>query len=65
MIGVGIQESSSDILVQNCDEYYSYSTLSGLSKTSDQPVESHDPWVLAEKAIGRMVERGDTMRSDR
>ncbi|MYH50508.1 MAG: NYN domain-containing protein, partial [Gammaproteobacteria bacterium] len=25
VIGVGIQESSSDILVQNCDEYYSYS----------------------------------------
>ena len=25
VIGIGIQESSSDILVQNCDEYYSYS----------------------------------------
>ncbi len=65
IIGVGIQESSSDLLVQNCDEYYSYSSLSGLSRTGDQPVESHDPWVLVEKAVGKMVERGDTMRSDR
>ncbi|UCC73519.1 MAG: NYN domain-containing protein [Gemmatimonadota bacterium] len=65
VIGVGIQESSSDLLVQNCDEYYSYSSLSGLSRSGDQPLESHDPWVLVEKAIGKMVERGDTMRSDR
>ncbi len=65
VIGVGIQESSSDLLVQNCDEYYSYSALSGLSKTGDQPLESHDPWLLAGKAVERMVERGDTMRSDR
>jgi uncharacterized protein (TIGR00288 family) len=65
VIGVGIQESSSDLLVQNCDEYYSYTSLSGLSKTSDLQIESHDPWVLVGKAIARMVERGDTMRSDR
>ncbi len=65
VIGVGIQESSSDLLVQNCDEYYSYTALSGLSKTSDLQIESHDPWVLVGKAIERMVERGDTMRSDR
>ncbi len=65
VIGVGIQESSSDLLVQNCDEYYSYTSLSGLSKTSDLQIESHDPWVLVGKAIERMVERGDTMRSDR
>ena len=32
VIGVGIQESSSNILVQNCDEYYSYTSLSGLTK---------------------------------
>jgi uncharacterized protein (TIGR00288 family) len=32
VIGVGIQESSSDILVQNCDEYYSYTTLSGCGR---------------------------------
>jgi len=65
VIGVGIQESSSDLLVQNCDEYYSYSALSGLSREGDQPVERHDPWVLTEKAIEKMVQRGDTMRSDR
>jgi hypothetical protein len=65
VIGVGIQESSSDLLVQNCDEYYSYSALSGLSKTSDQVTESHDPWQLAAKAVDKMVDRGDTMRSDR
>ncbi len=65
IIGVGIQESSSDLLVQNCDEYYSYSALTGLSKTGDQQLESHDPWVLVQKAAERMVERGDTMRSDR
>ncbi|KPK78570.1 MAG: hypothetical protein AMS25_14695 [Gemmatimonas sp. SM23_52] len=65
VIGVGIQESSSDLLVQNCDEYYSYSSLSGLSKAGDQPLETHDPWVLVAKAVQKMVERGDTMRSDR
>jgi uncharacterized protein (TIGR00288 family) len=65
VIGVGIQESSSDLLVQNCDEYYSYTSLSGLSKTSDLQIEKHDPWELVGKAIARMVERGDTMRSDR
>ncbi len=65
VIGVGIQESSSDLLVQNCDEYYSYSALSGLIRTGDQPLERHDPWELVGKAVRRMVERGDTMRSDR
>ncbi|UCC47999.1 MAG: NYN domain-containing protein [Gemmatimonadota bacterium] len=65
VVGVGIQESSSDVLVQNCDEYYSYSSLSGLSRAGDQPLERHDPWVLAGKAVKKMVERGDTMRSDR
>jgi uncharacterized protein (TIGR00288 family) len=66
VIGVGIQESSSDLLVQNCDEYYSYNTLSGLTSASDmQNIEKHDPWELAAKAIRRMTERGDVMRSDR
>ncbi len=65
VIGVGIQESSSDLLVQNCDEYYSYSALSGLSKSGDQPLERHDPWELVQKAVDKMVERSDTMRSDR
>lgn len=66
VIGVGIQESSSDLLVQNCDEYYSYNTLSGLTNASDMTnIEKHDPWELAAKAISRMIERGDVMRSDR
>jgi uncharacterized protein (TIGR00288 family) len=66
VIGVGLQESSSDILVQNCDEYYSYSNFSGLQKTTEAGDRtSLDPWVLVEKAIARMSERGDVMRSDR
>ena len=65
VIGVGIQESSSDLLVQNCDEYYSYSALAGLKKAGEEPLERHDPWVLVEKSIKKMVERRDTMRSDR
>lgn len=66
VIGVGIQESSSDLLVQNCDEYYSYTSLSGLTAASDMKnIEKHDPWELAATAIQRMTERGDVMRSDR
>ena len=51
VIGVGIQESSSDILVQNCDEYYSYTSLSGLRKTTDADRQPIDPWVLVERAV--------------
>ena len=66
VIGVGIQESSSDILVQNCDEYYSYTSLSGLRKTSDSdPRRAIDPWVLVERAIDQMTSNDDVMRSDR
>ncbi len=65
VIGVGIQESSSDILVQNCDEYYSYTTLTGLTKTTGGDQKSSDPWVLVEQAIKRMADRKDVMRSDR
>jgi uncharacterized protein (TIGR00288 family) len=66
VIGVGIQESSSDLLVQNCDEYYSYNSLSGLTNAHDMKnIEKHDPWELAAKAIRRMTDRGDVMRSDR
>ncbi len=32
VIGVGIRESSSDLLVMNCDEYYSYNALAGLDE---------------------------------
>ncbi|WP_419163253.1 NYN domain-containing protein [Candidatus Palauibacter sp.] len=65
VIGVGLQESTSDILVQNCDEYYSYNRLSGLTSADEIQTEKHDPWELAGKAVARMAERGDVMRSDR
>ncbi len=65
VIGVGIQESSSDILVQNCDEYYSYTSLTGLTKTTDLSTDARDPWVLVKAAVTKMVSRGDVMRSDR
>jgi uncharacterized protein (TIGR00288 family) len=66
VIGVGIQESTSDILVQNCDEYYSYTSLAGLRKTSDHGASAAlDPWVLIDKAVKQMEGRRDVMRSDR
>ncbi len=65
VIGVGLQESSSDILVQNCDEYYSYNRLSGLKDAADMETQRHDPWELVERALQRMTERDDVMRSDR
>ncbi len=65
VIGVGIQESSSDILVQNCDEYYSYTSIAGLRQTTDAAIRAVDPWVLVEQAVERMASRDDVMRSDR
>jgi uncharacterized protein (TIGR00288 family) len=66
VIGVGIKESSSDLLVQNCDEYYSYNALAGLVKTGDeQGTKKWDPWELVTEAITRMQRNGDVMRSDR
>jgi uncharacterized protein (TIGR00288 family) len=65
VIGVGIRESSSDLLVQNCDEYYSYNALAGLVKTSDEDPVKWDPWELVVEAVGRMQKNGDVMRSDR
>ena len=66
VIGVGIRESSSDLLVQNCDEYYSYNSLAGLQKSSDEEnVPKYDPWQLVTEAINRMKRNGDVMRSDR
>ncbi len=38
VIGVGIRESSSDLLIQNCDEYFSYSELTGTA-TSCGPTD--------------------------
>ena len=66
VIGVGIRESSSDLLVQNCDEYYSYNALAGLVKSGDEPsAQKYDPWELVTESINRMQRNGDVMRSDR
>jgi uncharacterized LabA/DUF88 family protein len=66
VIGVGIRESSSDLLVMNCDEYYSYNALAGLVKNSDEePARKWDPWELVTEAVNRMKRNGDVMRSDR
>ena len=65
VIGVGLQESTSDILVQNCDEYYSYNRLSGLMSADEVGAEKHDPWTLVGRAVTRMAKRDDVMRSDR
>ncbi len=63
VIGIGIQESTSDILVQNCDEYYSYTSLAGLNRTKTG--RSSDPWECVTEALKLMASRGDAMRSDR
>ena len=66
VIGVGIRESASDLLVQNCDEYYSYSALTGLTRAGEADVGvREDPWTLVGIAVQRMVENRDVMRSDR
>jgi uncharacterized protein (TIGR00288 family) len=65
VIGVGIRESASDILIQNCDEYYSYSDLAGLSKEADVPGPPRDPWVLVTDAVAQMTQNRDVMRADR
>jgi uncharacterized protein (TIGR00288 family) len=65
VIGVGIRESSSDLLVQNCDEYYSYNALAGLVNTREEEVTKWDPWQLAGEAVQRMKRNGDVMRADR
>ena len=65
VIGVGIRESSSDLLVQNCDEYYSYNALAGLVKTSEEDLVRKDPWELVVESVARMKANGDVMRADR
>src|SRR5215467_4758177 len=66
VIGVGIRESSSDLLVQNCDEYYSYNALAGLVKANEEEApRKYDPWELVTEAIQRMKRGNDVMRSDR
>jgi uncharacterized protein (TIGR00288 family) len=65
VIGVGIRESSSDLLIQNCDEYYSYNELAGLTRTTDVHYERRDPWQLVIEAVKQMTAHNDVMRSDR
>jgi uncharacterized protein (TIGR00288 family) len=65
VIGVGIRESSSDLLVQNCDEYYSYNALAGLVKTNEEESVRKDPWELVVESVARMKTNGDVMRADR
>ena len=65
VIGVGIRESSSDLLVQNCDEYYNYNELTGFAREGSEEPVRRDPWVLVVEAVVRMKDRGDVMRSDR
>jgi uncharacterized protein (TIGR00288 family) len=65
VIGVGIRESASDILIQNCDEYFSYTDLAGLTKESDLPSAQRDPWELVGEAVQQMVTNRDVMRADR
>ena len=65
VIGVGIRESASDLLVQNCDEYFSYAELTGLTREGEIDVMRRDPWELVVEAVLRMGQTGDVMRSDR
>ncbi|HEX5439091.1 MAG TPA: NYN domain-containing protein [Gemmatimonadaceae bacterium] len=65
VIGVGIRESSSDLLVMNCDEYYSYNALAGLVKSGEEETTKRDPWELVAEAVQRMKRNGDVMRADR
>ncbi|HVH13699.1 MAG TPA: NYN domain-containing protein, partial [Longimicrobium sp.] len=65
VIGVGMRESASDLLIQNCDEYYSYHNLSGLTRATDDTGVREDPWALVTRAAQTMAKRGDVMRVDR
>ena len=65
VIGVGIRESSSDLLIQNCDEYFSYNELAGFTKESEASYEPRDPWELVVEAVKQMTAHNDVMRSDR
>jgi hypothetical protein len=65
VIGVGIRESSSDLLIQNCDEYFSYTELTGLKKEAYVESMRRDPWELVVEAVTQMKRDDDVMRSDR
>src|SRR5260370_13026362 len=55
VIGVGIRESSSDLLIQNCDWYYSYNELAGFTTASDVEYVNRDPWALVVEAVEHMT----------
>ncbi|HEX8391648.1 MAG TPA: NYN domain-containing protein, partial [Longimicrobium sp.] len=65
VIGVGMRESASDLLIQNCDEYYSYHNLSGLTRAVEDSGVREDPWELVAKAAQQMIRNRDVMRVDR
>ena len=65
VIGVGIRESASDLLIQNCDEYFSYNDLAGLTREADTPSVQRDAWELVGEAVTQMARNHDVMRSDR
>ena len=65
VIGVGMRESASDLLIQNCDEYYSYHNLSGLTRATEDSGVRENPWELVSRAASTMAKRGDVMRVDR
>ncbi len=65
IIGVGLRESSSDLLIQNCDEYYSYTELTGLTREGEADVGRRDAWELVVEAVSEMKRENDVMRSDR
>jgi uncharacterized protein (TIGR00288 family) len=65
VIGVGMRESSSDLLIQNCDEYYSYHALSGLTRAGEDEGSREDPWTLVQLAAKQMAANRDAMRTDR
>jgi uncharacterized protein (TIGR00288 family) len=65
IIGVGIRESSSDLLIQNCDEYYSYTEVTGLAREGEGEPSRRDPWELVVEAVTQMKKEDDVMRSDR
>ena len=65
VIGVGIRETASDLLIQNCDEYYSYNDLAGLTKEVDTAVDPARSLGAGRRGGGQMARNGDVMRSDR
>ena len=66
VIGVGLRESASDLLVQNCDEYYSYAEVTGLTREGEEEEEPRrDAWELVVEAAVQMTREEDVMRSDR